>query len=75
MSLREEWSAAEQQAILDGFDLRSIHRDRRRSGTAPWRTSLAPDGGSYFDPQATWTETHYTIQRNVLCEACGQLIG
>ena len=75
MCLGKDWPTAELQDIFDGFGLRIIQRDRRRAGTAPWRTSLPPDGRSVYGPLATWTETHYTIQRNVLCEACGQLSG
>jgi hypothetical protein len=75
MSLGKDWPTAELQEIFDEYGLRIIQRDRRRSGAAPWRTFLSPDGGPAYDPDATWTETHYTIRRNVLCESCGQLFG
>ena len=75
MTLGEDWPTVELQEVFDEYGLRIIQRDRQRSGAAPWRTFLPPDGGSVYDPDATWTETHYTIRRNVLCEACGQLFG
>jgi len=75
MSLGNDWPTAELQDVFDEYGLRIIQRDRRRSGAAPWRTFVSPDGRSVYDPDAAWTETHYTIRRNVQCEACGQFFG
>jgi hypothetical protein len=33
------------------------------------------EGRRLYDPDATWTETHYTLRRDVDCEACGHHFG
>jgi hypothetical protein len=75
VSLGEDWPTEELKDILDQYGLRIIQRERRRTGVAQWRTFIGPDGRSDFDPDATWTETHYAIRRNGTCEACGQWFG
>jgi hypothetical protein len=37
-------------------------------GHSPWPWSRS-------DPRATWTETHYTLRRDLVCEACGHRFG
>jgi hypothetical protein len=75
VSLGQDWPTDEVRDILDQYGLRIVQRERRRSGIAPWRTFLPPDGESVYDPDATWTETHYTFRRNVVCESCGHSFG
>jgi hypothetical protein len=75
VSLGEDWPTDEFRELLEYYGLRIIQRERRRSGLAPWRTFLPPDGQSVYDPNATWTETHYTFRRNVCCESCDRSFG
>lgn len=74
MSLGQDWPTAELKDILDKYGFRILERERRQSGPSPWRRDTS-GGGAVYDPQGTWTETHYTIRRNVFCEACGQDLG
>jgi hypothetical protein len=75
VTLGQDWPTEEIKEILEAYDLRIIQRERRRSGPAQWRTFVPPDGRSVYDPNATWTETHYAIRRNGICEACGRQFG
>jgi hypothetical protein len=70
-----DWPATELKDVLNEHGFRILGRERRRSGAAPWRREISADGRSVYDPDATWTETHYTIRRDVTCEVCGQWFG
>lgn len=72
MALGADWPTEELRDLLDCYDLRILKRERERTGSAPW---WRPDGRFSFDPEATWTETHYVFRREVVCELCGQRFG
>jgi hypothetical protein len=73
-SLGQDWPTAQLKDLLEAHGFRILERDRRRSGPSPWRREFST-GRSVYDPQGTWTETHYTIRRSVICEACNQAFG
>ena len=75
--LGADWPTEELRDTLDRYNLRILGRDRMRSGPAPWwmKRIRGPDGRFGFDSEATWTETHYVIRRDVVCESCGQRFG
>jgi hypothetical protein len=74
MSLGKDWPAVQLKDLLDDYGFRILGRDRRHSGLSPWRREYST-GKSVYDPQGTWTETHYTIRRSVICEACARQFG
>ncbi len=74
MTFGQDWPTEELRDVLQEYGFRILGRERRRSGQAPWRQT--PAGGRYsFDGQARWTETHYTLRRDLTCEGCGQPFG
>lgn len=75
MSLGQDWPTSALRDILDEYGFRILERERQRSGPAPWQRTLTTGEGAAYDPDATWTETHYTIRRDMICEACGQWFG
>ena len=75
MSLGRDWPTSVLKDILDDYGFRILERDRRQSGPAPWRRTLTTGEGAAYDPDATWTETHYAIRRDMVCEACGERFG
>jgi hypothetical protein len=74
VTLGKDWPSDELRPVLESYGFRILGRERRQSGPAPWRRLQRGQRLSY-DADATWTETHYTIRREVTCEACGQAIG
>jgi len=74
MTLGADWPTEELRDILERHNLRILGRERKRTGTAPWWVRIQ-DGRFVLDPEATWTETHYVLRREVLCESCGQRFG
>lgn len=75
MTLGQDWPAAELQDVLDEYGFRILGRERRRSGPSPWRRAHPIDRTVVYDPEATWTETHYTIRWDATCVACGRRFG
>jgi hypothetical protein len=74
MTLGQDWPAEELRDILQTYGFRILGRERRKSGSAPWRKT--PGRKRYaYDDTAAWTETHYTIRRDLVCEACGRPFG
>lgn len=74
MNLGQDWPTALLKGLLETYGFRILERDRQYSGPAPWRRE-GMTGKSIYDPQGTWTETHYTIRRSVTCEACQRQFG
>lgn len=73
-SLGPDWPTSQLKGLLEAYGFRILERDRRHSGPSPWRREDIT-GKFIYDPQGTWTETHYTIRRNVTCEACQRQFG
>jgi hypothetical protein len=72
-----DWPTDELRGILQDYDVRILERERRRTGPARWWTHgmRALDRRSAYDSAGTWTETHYTFRRRMMCEACHQQFG
>ena len=72
-----DWPLDELREVLRAYHLRPIRRERMRSGPVHWwsQSLRARDGRLVYDPDAVWTETHYTLRRDVTCEACGHEFG
>ncbi|MFC2036686.1 hypothetical protein ACFLYD_01780 [Chloroflexota bacterium] len=75
MTLGQDWPTEGLRDVFDAYGLRILGRERRRSWFAPWRRSLSLDVKDGYDPQSTWTETHYVLRRDATCESCGQWFG
>lgn len=72
-----DWPLDDLREILDTYHLRILRRERVRSGPVSWwsQSMRARDGRLVYDPDATWTETHYTLRRDLTCDACGHAFG
>jgi hypothetical protein len=77
VSFGQDWPTEELRDVLQTYNFRILGRERRRSGPAPWwkQSVQTSDGKLVYDPDATWTETHYLIRRDIVCEACGEQFG
>ena len=73
MSWGPDWPTVALQQILQDYDLRILGRERQRTGPSHWLREL--QGRAVYDPDGTWTDTHYTIRRDITCEACGHRFG
>jgi hypothetical protein len=71
-----DWPTERLRPLIDRWGFRILRRERVRSGKAPWggRSRRRYDPGQY-DPRGTWTETEYTLRRDLTCERCGQAFG
>jgi hypothetical protein len=74
VTLGQDWPTEELRDVLQEYGFRILGRERLRSGSAPWRRVSGPTQRAY-DAEATWTETHYTIRRDMVCEACDRPFG
>jgi hypothetical protein len=72
-----DWPTDELRGVLQDHDVRILGRERRRTAPAPWwlRSMRTVDGRFVYDSDATWTETHYTFRRQMVCEVCHQAFG
>jgi hypothetical protein len=72
-----DWPLDDLREILQSYHLRAIRRERLRSGPVSWwsRSVRAADGHLVYDPEATWTETHYSLRRDLTCEVCEHRFG
>jgi hypothetical protein len=75
VTLGTDWPTAELRDVLEEYGFRILGRERRKTGPAPWRKTFSSGVSLVYDPDGTWTETHYTIRRDTTCEACGQGFG
>lgn len=75
MTLGPDWPTADLRDLLEEYGFRILGRERRRTGPSPWKKTFSSGTSLVYDPDATWTETHYTIRRDTTCEACGQRFG
>lgn len=68
-----DWPTSALQEILNDYGFRILGRERRRTGPYHWRREFR--GKTVYDPDGTWTDTHYIIRRDVTCEVCGTRFG
>jgi hypothetical protein len=74
MSAELDRPPEEVQDMLNAYDMRILGQTQRPAQHTPWQKGPAKKRRRH-DEEGTWTETHYTIRRNVVCEACGQPFG
>lgn len=77
MTSGQDWPTEGLRSVLQTYSFRILGRERRRTGPVPWwkQSVKTADGKLVYDPDATWTQTHYLIRRDVVCEACREQFG
>jgi hypothetical protein len=77
VTLGEDWPTEELRDVLHRYHLRIVGRERQEMGRAPWwmRGMRTIEGRIAYDPDASWTETHYIFRRDITCESCAWQFG
>jgi hypothetical protein len=73
MTLGQDWPLEEVQDVLETYGFRVLGRERRR--VRPDAQQKRGRRHQIPDETASWTQTHYTIRRDLVCEACNQPFG
>jgi hypothetical protein len=74
MTLGQDWPMEEVQDVLQAYGFRILGRERHRSKSTPWQKKPGRKHQT-DDAEAAWTQTHYTIRRDLVCESCSQAFG
>jgi hypothetical protein len=74
MTLGKDWPLEEVQEALETYGFRVLGRERRKPDAAQKRKKRGRRQQAYA-PDDILTETHYTIRRDLVCEACSQPFG
>lgn len=74
MTLGQDWPLEEVQDALETYGLRILGRERHRVQPEAQKKGRGRRHET-DDMSGTWTQTHYTIRRDLVCEACQEPFG